>query len=231
MTETAEQKLGSVSSLIALVAGALGASIEAVSFIAFFVRRDLYPAQAPGGLVVADGLVTFLALLGAGLMIKNPRVGSISLAVAGVMSILSDMVGLSTVPRIIPWGLMILGAVITFATQKDEAKGPEASSSAEPEELKQPEAPPADLPNWMPFMINLALGLHVVGGGFIGLGAGLVAPPLGVLAGWLIWAAVLYGGIRLRKTKPWLALATPFVGIGAWFLLLTAGGAFLGWSA
>jgi hypothetical protein len=216
MAQTTEQKLGSPGSLIALAAGALGASIEVISFIAFLIRRDLYP-PAPNGLVIADGLVSFLALLGAGLMIKDPRVGSISLAAAAAMSILSDMIGLSTVPRIVPGGLMILSAAITFALRKEESK----------EHL----APPAEQPHWLPILVNIALGLHVFGAGFIGLGAGLVAPPLGVLAGWALWAAILYAGIRLRKSKPWLALATPFAGIAAWFLLLSAGGAFLGWSA
>ena len=252
MAPTAEQRLGSASSLIALAVGALGTSIEVISFIAFLRRGD--PAETT--LVVADGVFAFFALLGAGLMIKNPRRGSITLGFAGVASFISDMLGLSTPPRMIPGALMILSAVITAGTEKEQAtqlealteqeelKKPEAPLS-EQEELKEPDAPPAEkehlevpepgapaeLPNWMPVMANLALGLHVVGAGFIGLAAGLVAPAVGVLTGWVIWAALLYGGIRLRKTKPWFALATPVLGVGAWFLLLTTGGVLFGWTA
>lgn len=251
MAQTAEQRLGSPSSLIALTVGALGTSIEVLSFLAFLKRG----AQADTPLVVADGVFALFALLGAGLMIKNPRWGSITLACAGVASFLSDMLGLSTPPRMIPGALMILSAVITAGTEKEEAtqlealteqeelKEPEAplyeqeelkepdSPPSEQEELKVPEpGPPAERP-WMPVMANLALGLHVVGAGFIGLGAGLVAPPVGVLTGWVVWAALLYGGIKLRRTKPWFALATPLLGLGAWFLLLTAGGVIFGWTA
>lgn len=264
MAPSAEQRLGSPSSLIALTVGALGTSIEVFSFIAFLRRGD--PADTT--LVVADGVFAFFALLGAGLMIKNPRWGSITLACAGVASFISDMLGLSTPPRMIPGALMILSALITAGTEKEEAtrlealteqeelKEPEAppseqeeikesEGSAEQEEPKEPGAPPAEKedlevpepgapaerPNWMPVMVNLALGLHVVGAGFIGLGAGLVAPPVGVFTGWVIWAALLYGGIQLRRTKPLFALATPVLGVGAWFLLLTAGGILFGWTA
>lgn len=215
MPETATPKLSSSSSMIALAAGAVGATLEAAAFAAFLARRDRYPA-AQDYLVVADTLLALLALAGVGLAVRHPYRGSMVLGLAGIGSFLSDMAGLSTPPRMIPGGLMLLSAILTFALHGEEAK----------------QAPsPTGHPHWLPVLVNVALVLHIVGGGFVGLGAGLVAPPLGVLTGWLIWAAVLFAGLRLRKSKPVLALITPFVGLSAWFLLLTIGGTFLGWTA
>lgn len=245
MSQTQKKDLDSTGSLIALVAAALGAATEVIAFIGFFLRSEAGPNDP--SLVVVDGAIALLALLGVGQMIKNPNSAAPILAGAGVGSFVSDMVGLSTPPRMIPGALMILSAVVIFGTRKDEvsvAKGSsetdEVADSSEPLDSKEPVpvpvavspvSPDNEPPHWLPVLVVVALGLHIVGGGFIGLGAGLVAPPLGVLAGWLIWAAILYAGIRLRKTKPWYAVATPFLGIAAWVLLLLAGGEILGWTA
>jgi hypothetical protein len=212
-----DSKLSAPSSLLALVLGAVGATLEAAAFAAYLVRGDPPSAPSPTFLVILDGVIAALALAGAGLTIKSPQTGALALAGAGVASFLSDMAGLSTPPRMIPGGLMILSAVMTFALRKEHARHPAERVSADP--------------GWLRALVNVAIALHVIGAGFIGLGAGLVAPPLGVLTGWLIWAAILFAGLRLRRSRPWLALATPFAGVGAWFALLTFGGAVLGWTA
>lgn len=238
MAKVISKDLDSTGSLIALVVAALGAAIEVITLVGFFLRNDSGPNDP--SLVVVDGAVSLLAVLAVTQMIKNPNSAAPILAGAGVASILSDMVGLSTPPRMIPGGLMMLSAVVIFGTRKDKASS--APVVADPDEdsdleesldpvAESPSAPVNEQPHWLPILVLVALGLHIAGGGFIGLGAGLVAPPLGVLAGWLIWAAILYAGLRLRKTKPWYAVATPFIGIGAWVLLLLAGGEFLGWTA
>lgn len=212
-----EPDLGSPSALVALVAGAFGATLEAIALFGYFQRRAEF-APADSSLVIADAVVLFLALLGVALMIKNPRLGSVALGGAGLASFLSDLGGLSTPPRLIPAVLMILSAIITTATRNENSG-------------ETPAAHHNDRPKWLPIISTIAFTLHVLGGGYIGVAAGLVAPPLGVVAGWVVWAAILYGGIRLRKTKPWLVLATPFLGIGAWFGLLAAGAALFGWQA
>ena len=68
-----------------------------VSFILYFARQGEFPPSS-SQLIIADGLVAFLALAGAGITIKDPRVGALALAWAGVGSFMSDMVGLSTSP-------------------------------------------------------------------------------------------------------------------------------------
>lgn len=223
MSKAPRKDLDSAGSLIALVAAASGAAIELITLVGFFLRND--PRPDDPSLVIVDGVVTSLALLGVLQMIKNPNAAAPILAGAGVASILSDMVGLSTPPRMIPGGLMMLSAVVIFGTRKDSIKG-----NAEPA-IAASTAEASGPPHWLPALVLVALGLHVAGGGFIGLGAGLVAPPVGVLAGWLLWGGILYAGIRLRKTKPWYAVATPFLGVGAWVLLLTGGSALFGWTA
>lgn len=232
MSEASRKDLDSAGSLIALVAAATGAAIELIALAGFFIRNA--PVPDDPSLVIVDAVVALLALLGVGQMIKRPNAGAPILAGAGVASILSDMVGLLTPPRMIPGGLMIFSAVVIFGTRKDSIEpgtGDQTEETVAEPAVAAPTAEATEAPHWLPVLVLVALGLHVAGGGFIGLGAGLLAPPVGVLAGWLIWAFILYAGIRLRKTKPWYAVATPFLGVGAWVLLLTGGSALFGWTA
>lgn len=60
--------------------------------------------------------------------------------------------------------------------------------------------------------------------------AGLLAPPLGVVVLWMIWVGLLLGAILLRH-RPLVVFAVPFVAAALWFLVLTAGEAWLGWTA
>lgn len=61
--------------------------------------------------------------------------------------------------------------------------------------------------------------------------SGLLAPPyaVGILAA--IWVLLLIAGIRIRRRRPWLVLAIPFIGLAIWFAVITLGDVFLGWTA
>lgn len=61
--------------------------------------------------------------------------------------------------------------------------------------------------------------------------SGLVAPPWAVGVLLAIWAALLVVGLRLRTTKPVWMLAIPLLDVAIWFAVVSAGDAFLGWTA
>jgi hypothetical protein len=63
------------------------------------------------------------------------------------------------------------------------------------------------------------------------LASGLVAPAWAVVALLACWAGVTYLGFRLRRVRPYLVVALPFVAMAWWFLALTVGEAWLGWTA
>jgi hypothetical protein len=63
------------------------------------------------------------------------------------------------------------------------------------------------------------------------LASGLVAPLWAIIALLLSWAALFYLGVRWRRTRPYLVLALPVAAMAWWFLVLTAGEAWLGWTA
>ncbi|MGQ0679773.1 MAG: hypothetical protein ACT4OM_09000 [Actinomycetota bacterium] len=213
------QDLSSRESMFALVAGILGVTLETLAFASFLLRLTRSAERVDASLIAADGAVLFLALLGAGLLIRTPNQAAGALAGAGIGSILSDIAGLSTPPRMIPGGMMILGATLTYAMRKENGERRSI-------DLQRPQQP-----SWLPILAGISIGLHVVGGGFIGIGAGLVATPIGLLAGWLIWAAILFAAVRVRRRQPWLTVASPLLGIGAWVLLVVIGSRFLGWQA
>lgn len=63
------------------------------------------------------------------------------------------------------------------------------------------------------------------------LASGLVAPLWAVVMLLLCWVLMVYLGIRYRRRVPWLMLALPVVAVALWFGVLTAGEAWLGWTA
>ena len=80
-------------------------------------------------------------------------------------------------------------------------------------------------------LIGFAFGclLHVVVGVFV-FSSGLVAPAWAVtvlIAVWLVGAWLLW---RWRRRPGW-ALLVPVATATVWFLVISAGGAWLGWSA
>jgi hypothetical protein len=47
----------------------------------------------------------------------------------------------------------------------------------------------------------------------------------------LLWAALVVVLVKSWSTRPYLALAMPFIALAAWFGIVSAGGAWLGWTA
>ena len=75
----------------------------------------------------------------------------------------------------------------------------------------------------------LALALHAAVA-FPYPSSGLVAPPYGVLALWIIWGAFLALILSLLRARAPLALLVPPVALAVWFAALSLGQALLGWS-
>lgn len=78
-------------------------------------------------------------------------------------------------------------------------------------------------------MVIAGFALHLVIG-FFYLGAGLLAPPPAVAGLMAVWVALLVLAV-VRRRHPWYVLATPFVAAAIWFVTLTIGDAFFGWTA
>jgi hypothetical protein len=66
---------------------------------------------------------------------------------------------------------------------------------------------------------------------FLYAASGLVAPWWGVALLMLIWLELFVLGCRWWSSHPARLLLLPLVAIVAWFGLLSAGGAWLGWTA
>ncbi len=63
--------------------------------------------------------------------------------------------------------------------------------------------------------------------GFVALVAPWWVVPL-MLA---LWAALLMVAVRNFARRPWVSLLTPVVAMALWFAIVSAGGAWWGWSA
>jgi hypothetical protein len=61
--------------------------------------------------------------------------------------------------------------------------------------------------------------------------SGLVAPLWAVIALLLCWVGLVYLGVRWRRSRPYAVLALPVVAFVWWFAVLSAGEAWLGWTA
>jgi hypothetical protein len=66
---------------------------------------------------------------------------------------------------------------------------------------------------------------------FLYAASGLVAPGWGVAVLMAIWLALLVLAIRWWTPHPLRLLTLPVVALAIWFALVTAGGAWLGWTA
>jgi hypothetical protein len=61
--------------------------------------------------------------------------------------------------------------------------------------------------------------------------SGLVAPGWAVAALLVLWAALFVVAILLRRRRPALTPLVPLAAVALWFLVVSAGGAWLGWTA
>jgi hypothetical protein len=61
--------------------------------------------------------------------------------------------------------------------------------------------------------------------------SGLLAPLWAVIVLLAVWTGSLIWGIRYRRRRPWIVLGLPFALMIFWFAFITAGEAWLGWTA
>ena len=66
---------------------------------------------------------------------------------------------------------------------------------------------------------------------FVVLASGLVAPLWAVALMSLVWLVLLVVGTRWFMRHPWRVAALPVVVLVVWFAAVSAGAAFLGWTA
>ena len=75
------------------------------------------------------------------------------------------------------------------------------------------------------------MGLHLAIGVVPYLLTGLVAPPAGVYGLAVVWLALFAAVWRWRPRQPWLLLLVPAAAIVLWVAVVSAGDAWLGWTA
>lgn len=63
------------------------------------------------------------------------------------------------------------------------------------------------------------------------LSSGLVTPLWGLIVLIMIWTALLVVAIRLWRTRPFLVPLVPVVAVAVWLGVVSAGEAWLGWTA
>jgi hypothetical protein len=72
---------------------------------------------------------------------------------------------------------------------------------------------------------------YLLTGLFPYLASGLVVPPVGVAILGGVWALGLYLTVRTARRRPALTPLGPVAALAFWFLFVTAGDIFLGWTA
>lgn len=63
------------------------------------------------------------------------------------------------------------------------------------------------------------------------LSSGLVAPLWAIVVLLVLWVVMVAVGLRERHRRPWLLLLMPVVAVALWFGVISAGEAWLGWTA
>jgi hypothetical protein len=155
-------------------------------------------------LIVVTGLV---AVIGGLIALRSPVAGGLLLGGAGVAALTIDALGLGPPPRILPALVVLIAAAFSFGAARAASTSSAAGRA----------------------MVVLGVILQVLIA-YPMAALGLVAPGWAVLGLLAIWAALLVVAIRQRKNRPWLALAAPFVTVAIAWVVLAAGGEFLGWS-
>jgi hypothetical protein len=85
-------------------------------------------------------------------------------------------------------------------------------------------------PVWTLVLGFIGIAAHLVVG-YLYLAAGLVTPLYGLIALWVVWAALLAVAIWMLRRHPLWILAVPLVALGILVGVTALGGALLGWSA
>ncbi len=63
------------------------------------------------------------------------------------------------------------------------------------------------------------------------IASGLLAPLWAIVALLALWTGALLWAIRSRRRRPWMVLALPFALMVFWIAFISAGEAWLGWTA
>ena len=80
-----------------------------------------------------------------------------------------------------------------------------------------------------PVVAAIVAGAALLVVGFFYLASGLLVPGPFLVLLWLWWAVLAWVLVRLARTRSWWVLAVPLVAGASWWLVLTAGEAWLGW--
>lgn len=99
------------------------------------------------------------------------------------------------------------------------------STAAPPEHGRTSGSAAARVAAWIGLLLHVAVGVIPYAG------SGLVAPPWGMVLLWASWALLLGGWALLRRRRPWLAAAVPFVALAWWVGVVTVGETAAGWTA
>ncbi|MEO7981971.1 MAG: hypothetical protein ABI807_13900 [Sporichthyaceae bacterium] len=94
-------------------------------------------------------------------------------------------------------------------------------------------APPADLPSRsrLPVAAAVVALLAMVPVAFFYAASGLVVPGPWLYLMWLLLGLLVVVAVALTRRRSYWELATPVVGGAAWWGIISAGEAWLGWTA
>jgi hypothetical protein len=90
--------------------------------------------------------------------------------------------------------------------------------------MTQSDGPAPTIAWWVGLLAHLGMGVWYAA-------SGLVAPAWAVVGLLVIWVALLLVGLRLRTRRPWLMLLIPVAAVAIWVAVISAGDAFLDWTA
>ena len=80
-----------------------------------------------------------------------------------------------------------------------------------------------------PLVAAIVAGAALLVVGFFYLASGLLVPGPALVPLWLWWVVQAWVLVRLARARSWWVLAVPLVAAGSWWLVVTAGEAWLGW--
>jgi len=239
----------------AAVAGALGAGLLVAKAVGTAAGRGSIGGAADTAAIVASCAAALFAVAATAAIFVRPGFATRALSASLVLAVVVDW--LPTAP---PRLLHLLPLLVAFALMVGRpsrgasrvATGPSGTrrppgavtgprEAGRPPGAGQPPGPgqppgagqppgPGRPPAWRVAMGWLALLLHVLVG-FPYLVSGLVAPGYGVAGLMGIWIGLLVLLLRLRPTRPLLALLVPPAALAIWNAVIGLGGSLLGWTA
>jgi len=202
----------------AAVAGALGSGLLVAKAVGTAAGRGGVGEAADAAAIVASCAAALLAVAATAAILLRPRFATRALGASLLFAVVVDWLPTAP-PRLLPL-LPLLVAFALMVVPQSTAATPGAVTV--PSEQGRP-------PAWQAAIGWLALLLHVLVG-FPYLVSGLVAPGYGVIALMGIWIGLLVLLLRMRSTRPLLALLVPPAALAIWYAVLALGGSLLGGS-